>query len=159
MTKMLGRDGCKPSGPLVQNGHHFRSRSFLWSKYVGSAMLAAQRISDIGGQGEAYLFQGIDVVPRAMLGKCVDECPKHAYACIAGCTAAQSHDDMPCSAADGICHQLSRSVTGCHQRVSLFFRQQGQPACLGYFYYCRLALQQIVRGDGTHQRVAHRHRY
>ena len=157
VAEMPGRGFCKSSGPLVEQQDHFGRGSLLPGKHVCGAIVAIKRIGNVGGNGEPYGLQLLDVVPRSMPGKGIDECAKHADACIAGGTAAKSDNDMAGPSPDGIGHQQARAIAGGRHRVALFVGEQGQSAGLCRLYHRLIIAQQIAGLDGAHQWVSCSH--
>ena len=156
VTEVTGRDLGKTAGTPVERAHHLWRGSLLRSEDVGSPILSTERIGDVGGNGETHPVESLDIIPHTVTGQTVDDGPEHADAAVAGGTAAQSDDDLLAPTTHRIHHELPCAVTGGHQGVALFCRQQRESAGLRDLYHGRVTLDQIGGSDGTHQWVAHR---
>ena len=119
------------------------------------AIFVTKRISDICRNREANIIQFAYIVPVASLRKTINNRPQHAYTAIAGGTSAKSYDDVFTAFSYGIHYQLTCAITCGHHRITLLWRKQRQSAGLGDFYHRCIALHEILRHDGSHQRVFH----
>ena len=126
---------------------------------MSSTVYSTQRISDIGGNGEADMLQFHNVIPSPLLGKSVLDRTKHPRSGITGGTAPESDEDMSGSSTHSVGHQLARSIACGYQRIPFVFRQQRQTTGTGNLYYRSLVLQQIGCRNGTHQRVSNHNIY
>ena len=168
-TEMTGRDIGKPCGSGIERAHHCRRSSFLRGKDTGRPLLATERIGNVGSYGETDAAEAgsgrcaqvlpTNIIPRSVPGQAVDHGAKHADAAVAGGTTAKTYDDVAAASPDGISHELARAVGGGYQGITLFSREQREPAGPSHLYYSRIAHDKVVGRDAPHQRVAHREGY
>ena len=87
---------------------------------MGSSVFATKWIGNVGGNGKVDVFQFLNVIPRPVFGKAVDDGTNHTDAAITGGTAAKTNDDVSTTLPYGVCNELSRPVTGSYHWISLF---------------------------------------
>ena len=154
-AEVAGRDCCKSSGTVVETENHFWCGSFLRRKDVGSSVFATKWIGNIGSNGKADVLQFLNVIPRPMFGKTVDDGTNHTDAAITGGTAAKTNDDVSTTLPYGVCNELSRPVTGSYHWVPLFCGEQRETTGLSDFDDGCVAIDEIVGSNGPHQRIPH----
>ena len=116
-------------------------------------------IRNIGRYRKAYVRESFDRMPLSAAMETVGESLKHTYPRVAGSTATKPHNNMSGSFPDGISYQLPGTIARCYHRVTFLTLQQCQSTGLRHLYHRSLTMKQIIRPDGSHQRVAHRHLY
>ena len=132
--------GRKLAGLVVQKAHHLRRRALLWAENPGGALLAIERIIDIGGNGEADISKRLDSRQRL----------QHSPAGIDGGAAAKAHDDMPGAICHGIGHKLPHAITGGRHRVPFFRAKQRKANCFRHLQHGRLPFQKIAGRNASH---------